>query len=175
MELVPIPNSWYDVFPKISLAAAAYFGRQQQDPANLVFDGSTTMLARFRWALLAGLCMAFGLSAGQEKDAKTTPRPDANTVEVRFADDSVVKMILQNGSIDVATRFGKLSVPAQDMRRIELGMRIPEATAKRIEAALANLGNADFKKRDAAVVELIGLRELAYPALLRAARSSDAE
>ena len=61
------------------------------------------------------------------------------------------------------------------MRRIELGMRIPEATAKRIEAALANLGNADFKKRDAAVAELIGLRELAYPALLRAARSADPE
>jgi hypothetical protein len=133
------------------------------------------MLARFRWALFAGLCMAVGLSAGQEKDAKHTPRPDANTVEVRFADDSVVKMILQNSSIEVTTRFGKLSVPAQDMRRIELGMRIPDATAKRIEAALANLGNADFKKRDAAVVELIGLRELAYPALLRAARSGDPE
>ena len=54
-------------------------------------------------------------------------------------------------------------------------MRIPEATAKRIEAALANLGNADFKKRDAAVADLIGLRELAYPALLCAARSGDPE
>ena len=66
------------------------------------------MLARFRWALFAGLCVAVGLSSGQEKVAKTTPRPDANTVEVRFADDSIVKMILQNGSIEVATRFGKL-------------------------------------------------------------------
>ncbi|HEV8060008.1 MAG TPA: hypothetical protein VGP68_09050 [Gemmataceae bacterium] len=133
------------------------------------------MWARIRWALLAVLCTVVGLSAGQDKDAKSGPRPDANTIEVRFADDSIVKMVLQHSTIEVATRYGKLSVPVQDMRRIELGMRIPEATAKRIEAAIAGLGNSDFKKRDAAGIELIGLRELAYPALLRAARSSDPE
>src|SRR5258708_4711433 len=136
---------------------------------------SLTMLARFRMAILAMLCLIAGMVSGQEKNAKTEPRPDANAIEVRFADDSLVKMILQQSTIEVATRFGKLSVPAQEMRRIELGMRIPAATSKRIEAAVAALANADFKKRDAGVAELIGLRELAYPALLRAARSNDPE
>lgn len=133
------------------------------------------MLMRFRLVFLAVLCTIVGAVAGQEKSAKSEPRPDANTIEVRFADDSVVKMVLQQNTIEVATRFGKLSVPVQDLRRIELGMRIPAATAKRIEAAVAALGNADFKKRDAGVAELIGLREVAYPALLRAARSNDPE
>lgn len=133
------------------------------------------MLARFRLAFLAVLCTIVGAVSGQEKNAKSEPRPDANAIEVRFADDSVVKMVLQQNTIEVATRFGKLSVPVQDMRRIELGMRIPAATAKRIEAAIAALANADFKKRDAGAAELISLRELGYPALLRAARSSDPE
>ncbi len=97
-----------------------------------------------------------GLTAGQEKEAKSGPRPDANTIEVRFADDSVVKMVLQHNTIDVVTRYGKLSVPVQDMAPYRVRKcRIPEATAKQIEAAIAALGNADFKKRDAAVAELI--------------------
>lgn len=133
------------------------------------------MLARIRLAFLAVLCTIAGAVSGQEKNAKGEPRPDANAIEVRFADDSVVKMVLQQNTIEVATRFGKLSVPVQDMRRIELGMRIPAATAKRIEAAIAALANADFKKRDAGAAELISLHELAYPALLRAARSNDPE
>jgi hypothetical protein len=126
-------------------------------------------------AFLAVLCTIVGAVSGQEKNAKSEPRPDANTIEVRFADDSVVKMVLQQSTIEVATRFGKLTVPAQDLRRIELGMRIPAATSKRIEAAVAALANADFKKRDAGAAELVSLRELAYPALLRAARSNDPE
>ena len=133
------------------------------------------MLARFRWALFAVLCLMMGVVSGQDKNPKSEPRPDPNTIEVRFADDSVVKMVLQHSTIEVATRYGKLSVPVQDMRRIEFGLRIPEATAKRIEAAVAALGNSDFKKRDAANAELLSLRELAYPSLLRAARSRDPE
>ena len=84
---------------------------------------------------------------GQDKNDKngTAPRFDANTVEVRFADDSTVKMVLQHTSIDVATRYGKLSVPISELRRIEFGIRIPEETAKRIATAVSQLGSADFK------------------------------
>jgi hypothetical protein len=134
------------------------------------------MLALMRLTLLAVACTVVGICFGQDKPSKTEPaRPDVNTIEVRFADDSLVKMTLQNPSIEVATRYGKLVVPVEDMRRIELGLRIPEATAKRIEAAIAALGSANFQKREAAGAELVSLRELAYPALQRAARSKDPE
>jgi hypothetical protein len=134
------------------------------------------MLALMRLTLLALACTVVGICFGQDKPAKTEPaRPDVNTIEVRFADDSLVKMTLQNSTIEVATRYGKLVVPVEEMRRIELGLRIPEATAKRIETAIAALGNANFQKREAAGAELVSLRELAYPALQRAARSKDPE
>jgi hypothetical protein len=130
----------------------------------------------YHWAVLAVALAATGASGG-EKDEKTGPgpRPEANVIEIRFADDSTVKMILQHSSIEVATRYGKLTVPVGEMRRIEFGLRIPEDTAKRIDAAIARLGSQDFKQREAAGAELLELRELAYPALQQAARSADAE
>jgi hypothetical protein len=134
------------------------------------------MSSRCYWALLGALAVA-GAAAGQDKDDKNgaRPRPDANVVEVRFADDSTVKMVLLQSSIDVATRYGKLTVPVAEIRRVELGLRLPEATAKRIDAAIARLGSPDFKQREAAAAELLELRELAYPALQQAAGSTDLE
>jgi hypothetical protein len=75
----------------------------------------------------------------------------------------------------VNTRFGKLTVPTAEIRRIEFGLRIPEATAKLIEASIVDLGGADFKRREAAAVRLVELREMAYPALQRAARTANEE
>jgi hypothetical protein len=142
------------------------------------------MKFRYHWALLAA-ALAVAVAPGQDKDGKNVPgpRPDPNQekadsraiVEVRFADDSTVKMVLQNSSIEVATRYGKLTVPVGEIRRIELGLRVPEGAAKRIDAAIALLGSPDFKQREAATAELLELRELAYPALQQAARSADAE
>jgi hypothetical protein len=130
----------------------------------------------YPWVLL-GAALAVAGAPGQDKDEKSGPgpRPDANVVEIRFADDSTVKMVLQHSSIEVATRYGKLTVPVGEMRRIEFGLRIPEETAKRIDAAIARLGSQDFKQRETAGAELLELRELAYPALLQASRSTDAE
>jgi hypothetical protein len=142
------------------------------------------MRFRYHWALLA-VALAVVVAPGQEKDAKTPPgpRPDAApekneaapTVEIRFADDSSVKMTLEDNNIEVATRYGKLTVPVADIRRMELGLRIPPATARRIDAAIALLGSPEFKEREAATAELLALRELAYPALQQATRSTDAE
>lgn len=128
------------------------------------------------WACLSTV-LAVSAVCAQEKNDKGAPsdRTDANAVEVRFADDSTVKMALQNASIGVVTRYGKLTVPVGEIRRIEFGLRIPEETAKRIEAAVALLGSKDFKQRETAGAELVGLRELAYPAVQKAAGSTDLE
>jgi hypothetical protein len=128
------------------------------------------------WVVLSAAFIVVG-APGQDKGAKDGPgpRPDANAVEVRFADDSIVKMVLQHSAIEVATRYGKLTVPVGEIRRIDFGRRVPEDLAKRIDAAIARLGSPEFQQRDAASAELLGLRELAYPALQRAAHSADLE
>src|SRR5947209_16023843 len=92
-------------------------------------------------ALLAGLVLV-AAGRGQEKNAKPGPKGDGNAIEVRFADDSTVKMVLLHGSIDVTTRYGKLTVPGEEIRRIEFGRRVTEETAKKIDAAVARLGSA---------------------------------
>ena len=129
--------------------------------------------------LVIGLCLCLAGASGQDKknekskNAKEEVAP--NSIEVRFADGSVVKMVLLTETVEVGTRYGKLKVAANEIRRIEFGLRIPEATLKRIDSAIANLGSAEFPKREAAGKELLALKESAYPALLIAAKSSDLE
>src|SRR5689334_6146502 len=104
------------------------------------------MRPRFHWVLLSAT-LVVGSAVGQPKEDKPAAKSDANMVEVRFADDSTVKMSLQHSSIEVATRYGKLSVPVTEIRRIEFGLRIPDETAKRIATAVSQLGAPDFKQR----------------------------
>src|SRR6478672_939776 len=125
------------------------------------------MRSRYPWALLAVALAVAGVTVGQEKDAKTAagPRPNAYPVEVRFADDSTIKAALLDKHIEVATRYGKLTVPVEEIRNIHLGLHIPEETSKHIDATVARLGSQEFAQREAATAELLELRELAYPAL----------
>lgn len=128
------------------------------------------------WFSLIAIILA-GTASGQDKQPKSPPadKPDHNQVEVRFADDSVVKMALLQSSIEVTTRYGKLTLPVNEIRRIDFGLRVPEETTKRVEAAIARLASPDIKQRDSAQAELADLKELAYPALQKAARSTDSE
>src|SRR5437763_16364484 len=72
------------------------------------------------------ILLAAGNSLAQEKGDKTVPIAKAPTsnIEVRFADGSVVKMALLESKVEIATRYGKLSVPVEDIRRIEFGFRV---------------------------------------------------
>src|SRR6516165_10763983 len=105
------------------------------------------------WPLLVGILLCLGAASGQDKKVKggknTKDETDPNAVEVRFADGSVVKMVLLTETIDVGTRYGKLKVAANEIRRIEFGLRVPEATLKRLDAAISALGSAEFAKREA--------------------------
>lgn len=96
-------------------------------------------------------------------------------IEARLADGSAVKLLLLTDSIDVSTKFGKLTIPVQDLRRIEFGLRYPDGVYQRIVEAVGRLGHSDFKTREAAQAELMGYRELAYPLIVTATRSSSAE
>jgi hypothetical protein len=108
----------------------------------------------------------------EQKPTKTkAPEP----VEVRFTDNSTMRLTLKDENLEVATRYGRLTVPVADVRRIDFATRITDDVAKRIDGAVANLNNPQFKLRQAASAELRGFREKAYTALQHAAKSSDQE
>jgi hypothetical protein len=106
---------------------------------------------------------------------KKKPGDAPETAEVRFADGSTVRMVLTQSTVEITTRYGKLSVPVSEIRRIEFGFRYPEGVQAKIEAAIGKLSSGDTKVRDAAAQDLLGFRELAYPPLKRAAVGTDAE
>jgi hypothetical protein len=105
---------------------------------------------------------------------KTSPSAAA-AVEVRFTDDSVLKMTLRDQRIEISTQYGKLLVPVADIHKIEFATRLADDVARRVDAAVADLASPQFKVREAATAELLKLREKAYPALLQAAEQKDAE
>jgi hypothetical protein len=107
--------------------------------------------------------------------ADPPPAGPPGLVEVRFTDNSTLKLTLKDAKIEVVTPYGKLAIPVGDLQRIEFATRLSDDTTKRIEEAVANLAHPVFAKREAASVELLKLKEKAYPALLEAAKNKDAE
>lgn len=125
--------------------------------------------------LVLVVSLGFFLSAGRADDPKPQTRAVGPAVEVRMADGSAVRMILTQGTVDVGTKYGKLAIPAHEVRRIEFGFRYPDGTEARINDLVTQLGDGNYKKRETAMADLFAFRELAYPALKRASKSSDAE
>ncbi|HLW65836.1 MAG TPA: hypothetical protein VKS79_10990 [Gemmataceae bacterium] len=129
--------------------------------------------------LIPLLVSSLSAQAPPTQDLPAAPRAPslshAQPVEVRFTDDSVMKLTLLHDSLEFTTRYGKLTVPAGEIRKIELGLRYPEGVPQRIEAAMAQLADKDYRKREAASAELLRLQELAYPAVKQAANSKNAE
>jgi hypothetical protein len=123
----------------------------------LVLIGSLLAIPQWSWSA--------------EPDANVDP----NAVEVRLVDRSAVRMSFQHESLDVTTRYGKLTVPTHDIQVIHFGLRVPAETHDRIQALIAQLGDEQFEKRETAQRELVRLKELAYPAVLRAMKETDAE
>lgn len=131
------------------------------------------MRQSFRVLILLALGGGSALTASaQQPSAKGD---DQGIVEVRLADGSAVRMTLIQTHIDVVTRYGKLSVPVADIKRIDFGFRYPDGAEQKIADAIARLGAANFKQRESAAADLLGFRELSYPALKRAIKSTDPE
>lgn len=131
------------------------------------------MLRRFSWILAV---LASGSVSGfADTEKKATNAPPPNEVEVRFGDGSVVRMLLLQENLEVATRYGKLNVPAKEIQRIEFGVHIPDKVNKQVEEAIKRLGSDTFKDREAAANELVALGRNAYPALRLALKNPDLE
>jgi hypothetical protein len=116
------------------------------------------------------------IACAQDKDkAKAKSQADANAFELRFADGSTVKMIVLEPSLDITTRFGKLTVPWSEVRRVEFGLRYPDGMLTKIETAITQLGGPDFKTREAAQAELLRYGELAFPHVLKTIQEGSPE
>jgi hypothetical protein len=117
------------------------------------------------------VCLVPALTQEDKKKGETEPC----TVSVRFADGSVVQMILQQEMLAVETKYGKLTVPASDIHRIEFAFRVPEEISRKIETGIKSLADNLHVNRETASKELVGLGISAVPALREAARSPDPE
>src|SRR5260370_1421061 len=116
------------------------------------------------------------IACAQDKDkGKDKSLADASAFELRFTDGSAVRMVMLEPAFDVTTRFGKLTVPWAEVRRIEFGLRYPDGVLNKIETAITQLGGPDFKTREAAQAELLRQGELAFPHVLKATREGNPE
>jgi hypothetical protein len=112
---------------------------------------------------------------GEDSKPPEGAKPAPGVVDVRFADGTSQKVTLLDQKIEFTTRYGKITVPSADVLGLDLATRIPEEVAKEIEKAVADLGSPEFKAREAASATLQQLGPRAYPAVLEASKSNDAE
>src|SRR5438067_956657 len=133
---------------------------------------------RLRLVPAAALVAALGWAASSPSLPAPAPNPTpapAAEFEARMGDDSVVKVTLAEPVLVVATKYGRLTVPAADVRKVELGFRYPEGAEAKIDRAVQDLGSPSFETREAAEKTLVGLDHLAVPAARRATHSPDPE
>lgn len=132
------------------------------------------MLRAGFWALLA-LTIASGTLWGDSDGKQVVKEKPLPEVDIRFLDGSSARVFILEESLELQTKYGKLTIPCRDVRRIELSLRSSEDIDKRVAAAIGQLGNANFQQREAASKELLTLAIPAYHALKRIPASKDAE
>ncbi|HEY2786913.1 MAG TPA: hypothetical protein VGJ05_18270 [Fimbriiglobus sp.] len=110
---------------------------------------------------------------GEPPAAKAKPGPPA--FDVKLADDSTVRVVPLEPTLAVSTKYGKLTIPVADVRRIDFGFRFPEGVEAKVKQAVEDLGAPVFQVREDAQKALLGFAELAVPALKQAVNSSDKE
>jgi hypothetical protein len=118
------------------------------------------------------------VTAGAPEPAQP-PKPDKSAddgdIEVKYIDNSTMKLKLLNDKLELSTKHGVLRIATADIRKIEFSTRIPPAVAEKVLHAISRLNHPDFKVREAATEELKGHRARAYPQVLKALKSEDPE
>ena len=88
---------------------------------------------------------------------------------------STVRMKIHTERLEIETIYGKLTIPARDIRSIEFGSHLPEGFADKIDAAVKKLGHSDFREREKASAALLELGPYSYAAALEASRMKESE
>ena len=126
-------------------------------------------------ALVLGGALAAPPDVREPAGDKEKEKPAQGTVaDVTMGDGSTVRVTLVSESVELETKYGKLKIPAADVRRIEFAYRAGRGGEEGGGGGEA-LGSVEFEKREAASKELREIGLHAYPALEEAAKSPDAE
>jgi hypothetical protein len=154
------------------------------------------MLRTFRWIALV-LAFSVGLSYAADepkkepadppkKETKETPKEapkvDAPKIErktedliMQFHDGTSIRLVPLDKQLEIVTKYGKLTVPSTDIRRIEFGLHMPEDIAKQVDDIMKDLESTDFQTREAAGKKLVSLGRYAYPTMVKASKGSNLE
>jgi hypothetical protein len=125
---------------------------------------------------LALLTLTFpAVPGGPAKEKEKTPAEVPAGVVLRFHNGSVIQPAVLMDSLEMDTKLGKLSIPANEIRQITFGFRLSEEDTKRLDQAIRDLGSTRFQARDAATKTLMKMGRLAYPALMEARKNGDLE
>jgi len=84
-------------------------------------------------------------------------------------------MALLQDNLDVLTKYGKLTIPLCDVRKVEFGLHVPPDVHQQITQSIKRLASDVYKERDVASKDLVQVGHLAFPSLQKASRSGDQE
>jgi len=107
--------------------------------------------------------------------AQEATLPQPSLAEVRFSDGSVVRMTLKQENVEVQTKYGKLTIPFSDIRRIEFGLHVPPEMNDQIQKSVKRLASEVYKERDLASKDLVQVGHFAFPSLQKASKNGDQE
>jgi hypothetical protein len=129
----------------------------------------------FRLAFLSLPMMLVVFPLARAGDDAKKPTRAATEVEISFANGSLIRMVLAETSVEVQTDYGKLSIPARDLKRIDFGVHLPDGFEKQLDKLITELGSENFRVREAATTTLLRHGAMALPAVTEASKSSDLE
>ena len=137
-----------------------------------LLPASVVVAALGWWATTAHTAgpMANPIPVTQSPQNREPPR-----VEVQMVDGSRFRAIVIDSSLTLTTKYGKLVIPASDIRRIEPGLRYFDGVEPQITRAIEELGDPVFATREEAEKSLVKFERAAVPKLRRAQRSSNPE
>jgi hypothetical protein len=93
-------------------------------------------------------------------------------ITVKTRDGSTVVVTLANTSLKMATKYGDLTIPVADVRRVTIAERVD---ADALIAAIKDLGSADYRVRGSAYETILAMGPATRPSVWRASKSKDTE
>jgi len=114
-------------------------------------------------------------AGAQTPDGGKKPDQPGELAEVRFTDESIVRMSILQERLEVATKYGKLTIPTSDITKVDFGVHVPKELEVKIAKAIEDLGSETYKTRELALKDLVVWGPHAYPQLYKAAKSNQLE
>ena len=129
-------------------------------------------MGRKPYALALSLTLAVSSLSLAQNPSKSSP---SHLAEVRFGDGSIVRMTVLQEDLEVLTKYGKLTIPVADVRRVDFGLHVPGDIHQQINQSIKRLASEVYKERDGASKDLVQVGHFAFPMLQKASRSGDQE